>query len=147
MFGRVSDAMDHEYGTDYDFREIKEKYPELTPDFFEKLGEFFNKTLSANISNRYKQMRDVINSLTELQELCSEKRLFIESNFTYDTNSFIGREEEIDEIKQKLQSANIIFLYGSVELEKQNLQRKLLMNIWNKKGKPLFYLFHIKIIL
>ena len=41
MFGRVSDAMDREYGTDYDFREIKEKYPELTPDFFEKLSGFF----------------------------------------------------------------------------------------------------------
>lgn len=135
MFGRVSDAMDREYGTDYDFCEIKEKYPELTPDFFEKLGEFFNKTLSANISNRYKQMRDVINSLTELQELCSEKRLFIESNFTYDTNSFIGREEEIDEIKQKLQSANIIFLYGIGGIGKTELAKKVTYEYMEQERK------------
>lgn len=108
VFGRAPEAWDRSIFSDWTF-------PELYNGKSEKLKklsrEFFRKTLTAGVKDRYQSIDELIRCLNALIKE-SEKEVFLISTLPDSKNTFVGREKELLEIADAFEHSGIVILTG-----------------------------------
>lgn len=124
LMGRTAEGKDGKYHVRYDFEPIKRNHKNLQPNFFKKLGEFFQKTLSISVENRFQSMEEVREKLKELISFADESGKFVLDNFIYHQTGFIGRKQELKEIAEHLKEHTLLFLHGIGGIGKSELAKQ-----------------------
>lgn len=113
VFDRHSLDEEHRRWSEYDFRNSK-FWKEITSTDAEHIFiEIFHNTLRSSAKNRYKSVDELVFQLDELLILINPSRkIYREKFFPYPTSFFIGRDKEIKEIKNMLDSNKRVFIHG-----------------------------------
>lgn len=111
LMGRYARYEEKQDNFVYDFSELQ-KDKRICSKFFKELTFFFHKTLEETGLSRFQTMKEVKKQLEKLIQLADVSRVYPISNFVYQQDHFIGREEELIEIKERLQQKHILFLHG-----------------------------------
>ncbi|MGN0466730.1 MAG: NB-ARC domain-containing protein [Lachnospiraceae bacterium] len=125
IFGRRPNIMDGSISCRYNFNLMKKKDERYQPEFFCILNDFLHKTISSSVSYRYQNMDSLIEVLEKLIEVSDVKNKFLYYNFTYHSECFVGREEEMERIKEVFASGKqVLFLSGIGGIGKTELAKR-----------------------
>lgn len=124
IFRRIPNLEDRKWGARYDFSVIEFPDVRYQPKLSPKLTEFFHKMLSTAVSLRYQTMKEVIAALEELEKLSDVEGVILLDNFSYNFSQFVGREDEISQIKKRLNEKDVVFLSGMGGIGKTELAKK-----------------------
>lgn len=125
IFGRTPNALDSAVGTAYDFSDMKWKDARYQPALFQLMQQFFRRTLAATVRRRYQSMDEVLEILEQLIRESDIERMFLYYNFTYNTANFVGREEELQQMKSLFSSGQqVLFLSGMGGIGKTELAKR-----------------------
>ncbi|HBN56475.1 MAG TPA: serine/threonine protein kinase [Lachnospiraceae bacterium] len=112
IFGRKPEAEDGRLSAGYDFSRMNYKDTRFQPRLYKKMEEFFHKSLSLSVVSRWSHMDQVIAALDELIRLSDLERIFVCDAFQYNSECFIGRQNELEKIHEKLKDHQLVFLSG-----------------------------------
>ncbi|MCD8239595.1 MAG: hypothetical protein LUC92_09720 [Clostridiales bacterium] len=132
LFGKTPGLNERKQNAKYDFEELKLKSSKYQPKLYRKLENFFHKTLSSAVNLRWQSMAEVIEALDELISLSDLSKTFLYDNFIYNTDTFIGREEELCELEEGLEENHAVFLHGIGGIGKSEIAKRFLKN--NRKS-------------
>ncbi len=119
---RFPDALDCDMFAEWDFDLSDALFANMPQAFFEKLTDFFHKTLSSWVDDRYETDEELISALEELHILADVKKPFLESNISNTMNRyFVGRKTELQELKEKLETEKYVFIQGTGGVGKTSL--------------------------
>lgn len=127
MFGRVPELKERQRNAVYNYEEISLKYEkiEYPKKFYEIMNEFFHKTLASAPMSRYQNMKEVRKTLQHLEELTLKKSLLVDNFNVNHATSFVGRQEEIEEIEKAFECTNYVFLSGMGGIGKTELAKRV----------------------
>lgn len=113
IMGRIPDVDDRKVFTDWKFDLKNPLFEGVNPKVFRNIKTLFKKTLSSSVNKRYKNADELIEILEKLVLLSSPNEVYFKSNFAQNDNVFIGREEEMALIHDKLKNeTDTVFLHG-----------------------------------
>ena len=124
IWGRTPDIRERRWNARYDFTAMEFPDKRYQPKLFQKLTDFFHKTLSPTVSLRYQNMKDVIPVLEELEKLSDVEGVMLLNSFSYNFSQFVGREDEILKIKSTMDEKEVVFLSGMGGIGKTELAKK-----------------------
>lgn len=125
IMGRYVTSLDRDIFATWNFDEIP-MFDGVNPLVKKHIGDIFNKTLAVCSRNRYKSASELTGTLEEALSLCNEKQ-FLTSNYPSVTKNFVGRERELDKIKNAfVRKNNIVFLHGFGGIGKSELSKKFI---------------------
>lgn len=87
------------------------------------MTDFLRKTLSTSVKNRYQTMDEVMAALDILITESDPKRRFIIDAQPACSNTFVGRDAELEEIHAKLQGPSPLFITGMKGIGKTELAK------------------------
>lgn len=122
VFGRLPELQDQSVFSNWNytgnplFEKLSMKTQRLTT-------EFFRKTLSASVKNRYQTMDDCITALDVLVTESDPQKRFIIDVCPSCFNTFVGRTAELGEIHQKLCGDSPVFITGMKGIGKTELAK------------------------
>ena len=120
IMGRSIEADDMSVFADWEFE--GEKFDKRNPKIKRLLRTIFHKTLSANIKRRYQSCDELIAALDEAISVSSVKTFIVPSYIQ--SKNFIGRRNDLEEIKTLLANQNNIFVYGFAGTGKTEFARE-----------------------
>lgn len=141
IFGRTPEIRDRRWNARYDYATIEFPDKRYQPKLFQKLTEFFYKTLSPTVSLRYQNMNDAIAVLEELEKLSDVEGVMLLNSFSYNFSQFVGREEEFLKIKNTLDKKDVVFLSGMGGIGKTELARKFANKYQDQFNRIVFLRF------
>lgn len=113
IMGRIPDVDDRKVFADWKFDLKNTLFEGVNPKVFRYIKTLFKKTLSSSVNKRYKNADELIEILENLVLLSSPNEVYFKSNFAQNDNVFIGREEEMALIHDKLKNeTDTVFLHG-----------------------------------
>ncbi|MDY4575682.1 MAG: NB-ARC domain-containing protein, partial [Intestinibacter sp.] len=113
IMGRIPDVDDRKVFADWKFDLKNPLFEGVNPKVFRYIKTLFKKTLSSSVNKRYKNADELIEILEKLVLLSSPNEVYFKSNFDQNDNVFIGREEEMALIHDKLKNeTDTVFLHG-----------------------------------
>lgn len=113
IMGRIPTIDDRNLFADWEFDLNDVKFEGCNPKIFRYIKELFNNTLKSTILKRYKTTNELIKILEKLVDLSTPNSIYIKSNFARNDNIFIGRQNEIELIYDKLKNeTDAVFLHG-----------------------------------
>lgn len=113
IMGRIPDVDDRKVFADWKFDLKNTLFEGVNPKVFRYIKTLFKKTLSSSVNKRYKNADELIEILEKLVLLSSPNEVYFKSNFAQNDNVFIGREEEMALIHDKLKNeTDTVFLHG-----------------------------------
>ena len=124
IFGRHSTNAERrsfvsKYSYDYDAAIFKD----VNPKVFSILDELLSHTICGVVEKRYQTADELVEILEELIKIANPKEPYLKSSLPAVQNFFVGRENEIKEIHQKLSENNILFLNGIGGIGKSELAK------------------------
>ena len=93
------------------------------PEVRHLFAELFHMTIRSSVLNRAKSMQDVIDKLEEIKKELAKENYVINSEIN-SNNVFIGRDDELNQIKMKLNQDHILFLSGIGGIGKSELAKQ-----------------------
>lgn len=113
LFGRHSTETEHRGFSNYPFEECRREYHRFTerPDVQALFTRLFRNTIRSSASNRFQSMDAVTKLLGELAELLNQKDYVIPV-LPAVSPDFVGRDAEIRQITECLQSSRVLYLTG-----------------------------------
>lgn len=128
LFHRDITSSDRGRFCELNFDEADQRIVEnLNPAIFEKLTEFFHKTLAANIKRRFSSSKELEAFIEALLKLADPRRKYILSHIPNPNSCFVGRETELEEIHERLHSSPVLCLYGIDGIGKSELMKQYAM--------------------
>lgn len=112
LMGTCPGRRERERGARYDFSLLERENPLCRPLLFKQLGAFFSKTLAAVRKRRFGSMGEVAEELDKLLKLCDTWSVYAVDNFVYHQNCFVGRSQELEEMRRRLEEKHLLFLHG-----------------------------------
>ena len=106
-----------EYDSRFDVKKVNPKVKRL-------LTEVFHKTLAANVKRRYQSAEELAEALGELVKIVDGDRPYIYSPNYVSTCNFVGRSEELAELREALADGRPVFVKGAGGIGKTELVRK-----------------------
>lgn len=113
-----------------------------SPELIYSLQEFFRHTLTVSISSRFSSDDDFINALKSLYSLSEVQEQSIISNFTMPSAFFIGRDNEIRTVRQKLIEKGRIIIDGAGGIGKSSLALKYTDTYKNDYNTIIYLEYH-----
>ena len=120
--GRLPNLEDQSIFSDWDYSD-NPLFAKLSMRTRRLTTEFFRKTLSASVKNRYQTMDECIAALDELAKESEPDNQFIIDARPDCSNTFVGRTAEIEEIYQKLCGSKPVFITGMKGIGKTELAK------------------------
>lgn len=96
-------------------------FANVSVSIFKKLDEFFEKTCLGRIKQRYSDVEELIDAFDELLEYAKPMEYSLKKFLPSVTSSFLGRENELNDIDQELQDSNYVILSGMGGIGKTEL--------------------------
>ena len=147
LFHREITSLDRGRFSRWNFDEADHRFVEnLNPAIFEKLTEFFHKTLAVNIKKRYSSSKELEESIEALLKLADPQRKYIMSHIPNPNGCFVGREKELEEIHERLCSNPVLCIYGMGGIGKSELAKQYAMKYKQVYGSIIYapYINHIE---
>ena len=126
LFDRKPTFEEGRYSASFNYEDMIFYDKRLRPAFFKCLDEFLHKTLAISTALRWDSLEKVLDSLDELIKLADLEAAYLIDTFTYNSAFFVGRTEEIEEIYEKIQDNNVLFLSGIGGIGKTELAKKFI---------------------
>ena len=113
LFGRHSTDTEHRGFSRFPFEECKREYQKYTerPDVQTLLTRLFRNTIRSSATNRFQTIDEVTKLLGALVELLNQKDYIIPI-LPPVSPDFVGRDTEIRQIAESLQSNHVLYLTG-----------------------------------
>lgn len=124
MFGKTPGYWERGWDANYNYEESAFPDERYQPRLFYELTKFFHKTISSSRYLRYQDMGEVITALEELEKLSDVEGMMLLDSFSYSFSQFVGRENEILQIKEILDEKDCVFLSGMGGIGKTELAKK-----------------------
>lgn len=112
IFHETPTAFASEKDAKYDFDEIKELETNYNQKLYSCLSDFFHKTISNYINDRYHDDASLISALEEIERLSAPDRLFLNSFGIIRDEALFGREAELKKLDYVLKNGKTAFLCG-----------------------------------
>ncbi|MDO5011734.1 MAG: NB-ARC domain-containing protein [Intestinibacter bartlettii] len=113
IMGRIPGLDDRKVFATWEFDLKDKKFEGCNPKIFKYIKELFKNTLRVKPSKRYKSIDELVKILEKLVILSIPNSIYLKSNFVQNDNIFIGRQEEIKLIHDKLKNeTNSVFIHG-----------------------------------
>lgn len=113
IMNRIPDVDDRKIFANWKFDLKDSRYEGINPKIFRYINMLFKKTLSSSVTRRYQNTDELIEILEKLVNLSSPNEVYIKSNLAQNDNIFIGRQEEMRVIYEKLTyETDTVFLHG-----------------------------------
>lgn len=141
IFGQKPSLQDRLIETKYDFTKIRYLDERYQPILFNELSEFLHKTLSSAVSFRYQSMNELLCALDNLIKFSKIDEVCLIDNFNYNFGNFVGRKEEIKEIKTQFQNNQVIFLSGIGGIGKTELAKRFALENRSEFNRIVFARF------
>lgn len=126
LFNRKPTFDECRYSASFDYKEMSFYDERLRPAFYRCLNEILHRTLATSTLLRWNSMEQVIGALEELTKLSDVEDAYLINTFTYNSAFFVGRSDEIEEIHEKIQDNNVLFLSGIGGIGKTELAKKFI---------------------
>lgn len=113
LFGRHSTDTEHRGFSRFPFEDCKHEYHKYSerPDIQALFTRLFRNTIRSSAVNRFKTIDEVTNLLGELVEVMNQKDYIIPILPSVSPD-FVGRDAEIRQIAESLQSNHVLYLTG-----------------------------------
>lgn len=134
VFGRHSTAEEHRGFSTYSFDDT------IRYSVQRQLTELFLNTLRSSPSNRFASMNDVVDLLETVVDELSKKEFIITHDIT-PKRFFLGREAELDEIGQALQTEKVVFVTGMAGIGKSELVKRHVKNNRDQYDNVLYWTY------
>ncbi len=106
---------------DLDLSQLKQTYPQLSSEFFEKLQLYFQKSLSSFIDDRFSNMEEAVESLKQLYSMAGDEEPHVNTNVIFSPPCFYGRDRDMEELSAMMRESAIVTLYGTGGIGKTTL--------------------------
>ncbi len=149
LFHRDITSSDRGRFCEWNFDEADQRIVEnLNPAIFEKLSDFFHRTLAVNIMRRFSSSEELEEAIEILLKLADPQRKYIMSRILNPNDCFVGREKEVEEIHEKLCMNPVLCLCGIGGIGKSELMKQYAMKYRKTYGSIIFapYIDNIKSI-
>lgn len=142
VFGRHSTANEHRGFSTYPYNEItSETVIQLLRNPVKKaLNYLFHNTLRSSVYNRFSSADDIIRILETVCEELSKKEELIVSE-TQPKEFFVGREKELLEVAQTLNTHKIVFVSGIAGVGKSELIKQYVNRHKNEYDNILYWTY------
>ena len=113
LFGRHSTETEHRSFSNYPFEECRREYHKYTerPDVQALFTKLFRGTLRSSAVTRFKSIDEVTKLLGKLVELLEQKEYVI-PKFPSVSPDFVGRDAEMKQITESLQTNHVLYISG-----------------------------------
>lgn len=113
IMGRYVEFMDRRIYATWSYNKEDRLFKDVNPEVFTLLTELFHKTLSSSTIKRFHTTKELQNLLEKLVKVTEPSRCFLKTNLPKELSYFVGRDNELKEIKNIiLYEENILFLRG-----------------------------------
>ena len=125
LFGRFpTEAEFRSYVRHYNYDHGAAIYKNMNPKVFPLLDDLFCHTIRGVVKQRYQSAEELIAKIEEIIRLSDPKEPYLKSSTLTMQEFFVGREKEIEEIRQKLSEDRILFLSGIGGIGKSELAKR-----------------------
>ena len=111
LMGRHSTALEHNTWFDYEYNISAPIFKNVNPKVKLLLDEFFRHTICNAATERYQTAEELIEKLDEIIEIAGQK-IYLCDTYPSKPINFIGRENELLEIENKIQPHVPLFISG-----------------------------------
>lgn len=123
LFGKHSEENDRYSFSQYEGFKDNKWFENVNPRVCPLITELLHKTLSCSAKKRYQKAEQLALQLDKIIELSNPKEPFLKSSFPNVSGFFTGRDAEIEEIYNRLQDNNVLFLSGIGGIGKSELAK------------------------
>lgn len=147
VFGRHSIETEHRGFSKYPFDEINNKNKKVLErlEIRNILTQIFRSTLRSASSNREQEMDAIIELLSKLKNELARKE-FLLTKRPYVSQFFVGREEELKALSEKIETSRIVFLTGVGGIGKSTLVRNYIEHNAEKYDDVIYLEYNKSII-
>ncbi len=124
LFNRHSTRFERRSFSNFEFNSEEGLLKNIDHKIFPLLKEIFNHTICTCIGSRYQAAEELIEKLDKAIELADPKRAFLPACNLNTKDFFIGRDNELAEIEQKLKECDEIYVSGFGGIGKSELVRQ-----------------------
>lgn len=126
LFGRHSEDNEHRGFSKYPFDKCEKFGKYITrPEIQSLFARLFRNTLRSSPKNRFSEMESVVKLLDEIIEELEKKEFFVPV-LPPVTPDFVGRENELKEISERLKTNNVLFINGIGGIGKSTMVRRFI---------------------
>jgi len=120
IVGRRLTMQDEDNGY-VDIEQNNPLFANISVAIFKKLDKFFEKTCLGRMKQRYSNVEELIDAFDELMEYAKPIEYSLKKFLPSVTSSFLGRENELNDIDQELENSNYVILSGMGGIGKTEL--------------------------
>ena len=123
VFGSAPTAFDCELDASYKYEQGQYPIFQYQDKLFRELTDFFHKSIASYYADRYEDLNVVIDKLQIIAGLSDIEKPFIFSTPIIAKKELVGRETELEQIDNYLQTNNCLFVTGMGGIGKSSLVR------------------------
>lgn len=124
IFGRHSTAAERRSFSSLEFDCSGEIFNNVNPKIYSLLNEFFKHTICGVVEKRYQTAEEMILVIDRIIQLADPQKPFLKKSFPDVLKLFIGRDDEMRELHEKIEKNNIVFLSGIGGIGKSELAKQ-----------------------
>ena len=124
IFGRHStNAERRSFVRGYTYDYNAEIFKNMNPKAFPLLDELLYHTICSVVERRYQSAEELLHILNQIIKITNPEAPYLKSNLPAVQDFFVGRDDEIEEIHQKLTQNQVLFLSGIGGIGKSELAK------------------------
>lgn len=124
LFGRLPSLEDCRISAFYDYKEMLYQDERYQPVFYRKLTSVLHNSLSLSCVSRWSDADRFLDAIEELIPLSDVSQVRIRDNFHYDRTGFVGRKQELADIRKQLSMYDTVFMCGIGGIGKTELVKR-----------------------
>lgn len=141
LFNRKAELEDIKINAEYCFEDMCYPNEKYQPRLYRALRDFFKKTISIAAITRWQEMPPVIDMLKQLIKFSDTEGIYLLDSFSYNSANFVGRQKEMEDIKNILDDNQLVFLSGIGGIGKTELAKQYANKYRNQYDAVIFAVF------